>query len=138
VHEIEHDGYRLIVRRDGETVRLLTRRGHDGPVARRSPPTTYIRHVLAERRRQIDLVVLLVYENLPNLLRHGKFAEGFTLPNPLAVIPDRFILIFQIKAEHVLCRFRSPNRLGRDGRHFAQIVDLPRNDQGVLQLLMGV
>jgi bifunctional non-homologous end joining protein LigD len=29
VHEIKHDGYRLIVRRDGEAVRPLTRRGHD-------------------------------------------------------------------------------------------------------------
>jgi bifunctional non-homologous end joining protein LigD len=29
VREIEHDGYRLIVRRDGQTVRLFTRRGHD-------------------------------------------------------------------------------------------------------------
>jgi hypothetical protein len=30
VHEIKHDGYRLIVpRRDGPTVRLFTRRGHD-------------------------------------------------------------------------------------------------------------
>jgi ATP-dependent DNA ligase len=28
VHEIKHDGYRLIVRRDGEAVRLFTRRGH--------------------------------------------------------------------------------------------------------------
>jgi ATP-dependent DNA ligase len=29
VHEIKHDGYRLIVRRDGTVVRLFTRRGHD-------------------------------------------------------------------------------------------------------------
>jgi len=29
VHEIKHDGYRLIVRRDGKAVRLSTRRGHD-------------------------------------------------------------------------------------------------------------
>jgi bifunctional non-homologous end joining protein LigD len=29
VHEIKHDGYRLIVRREGKTVRLFTRRGHD-------------------------------------------------------------------------------------------------------------
>jgi bifunctional non-homologous end joining protein LigD len=29
VHEIKHDGYRLQVRRDGETVRLFTRRGYD-------------------------------------------------------------------------------------------------------------
>jgi bifunctional non-homologous end joining protein LigD len=29
VHEVKHDGYRLIVRRAGETVRLFTRRGYD-------------------------------------------------------------------------------------------------------------
>jgi bifunctional non-homologous end joining protein LigD len=29
VHEVKHDRYRLIVRRDGDTVRLFTRRGHD-------------------------------------------------------------------------------------------------------------
>jgi bifunctional non-homologous end joining protein LigD len=29
VHEIKHDGYRLIVRRDGKSVRLFTRRGDD-------------------------------------------------------------------------------------------------------------
>jgi bifunctional non-homologous end joining protein LigD len=29
VHEIKHDGYRLIVRRDGGAVRLFTRRGCD-------------------------------------------------------------------------------------------------------------
>ena len=29
VHEIKHDGYRLIVRRDRDAVRLFTRRGHD-------------------------------------------------------------------------------------------------------------
>jgi len=29
VHEIKHDGYRLIVRRDGDRVRLYTRRGYN-------------------------------------------------------------------------------------------------------------
>jgi ATP dependent DNA ligase domain len=29
VHEVKHDGYRLIVRREGPTVRLFTRRGYD-------------------------------------------------------------------------------------------------------------
>ena len=29
MHEVKHDGYRLIVRRDGEAVRLFTRRGYD-------------------------------------------------------------------------------------------------------------
>jgi ATP-dependent DNA ligase len=29
IHEIKHDGYRLQVRRDGDSVRLFTRRGYD-------------------------------------------------------------------------------------------------------------
>jgi len=29
VHEIKHDGYRLVVRRDGARVRCFTRNGHD-------------------------------------------------------------------------------------------------------------
>jgi ATP-dependent DNA ligase len=34
VHEIKHDGYRLIVRRHGKAVRLFTRRGYvTGPTA---------------------------------------------------------------------------------------------------------
>jgi bifunctional non-homologous end joining protein LigD len=32
VHEIKHDGYRLIVRRDGSTVRLYTRNAYDWTV----------------------------------------------------------------------------------------------------------
>ena len=29
IHEIKHDGYRLIVQREGNRVRLFTRNGHD-------------------------------------------------------------------------------------------------------------
>ena len=29
LHEIKHDGYRLIVQREGKRVRLFTRNGHD-------------------------------------------------------------------------------------------------------------
>src|SRR5215472_7895471 len=29
IHDIKHDGYRLIARRDGDRVRLFTRRGYD-------------------------------------------------------------------------------------------------------------
>ena len=29
LHEVKHDGYRLIVQRDSERVRLFTRNGHD-------------------------------------------------------------------------------------------------------------
>jgi hypothetical protein len=38
VHEIKHDGYRLQVRRDGDTVRLFARRGYD--VNREGPRVT--------------------------------------------------------------------------------------------------
>jgi hypothetical protein len=49
-------------------------------------PSTHLHSARPRRAPSPDqLVVLLVYENLPNLLRHGKFAEGFTLANPLAV-----------------------------------------------------
>lgn len=29
IHEIKHDGYRLIVQREGQRVRLFTKNGHD-------------------------------------------------------------------------------------------------------------
>jgi ATP-dependent DNA ligase len=29
MHEIKHDGYRMIIKCDGKRVRLLTRNGHD-------------------------------------------------------------------------------------------------------------
>jgi len=35
IHEIKHDGFRLIARRDGEAVRLLSRKGID--LSRRFP-----------------------------------------------------------------------------------------------------
>jgi ATP-dependent DNA ligase len=35
IHEIKYDGFRLIVHRDGDRVRLLTCNGHDGPAANR-------------------------------------------------------------------------------------------------------
>jgi bifunctional non-homologous end joining protein LigD len=37
LHEIKHDDFRLMARRDGAGVRLLTRNGHDGAGA--TPPS---------------------------------------------------------------------------------------------------
>jgi bifunctional non-homologous end joining protein LigD len=55
VSEIKHDGYRLQVRRDGDAVRLFTRRGYDwttnplsGDRGHRGPPPRQIVHA---RRR---------------------------------------------------------------------------------------
>jgi bifunctional non-homologous end joining protein LigD len=47
VHEIKHDGYRLIVRRDGPTVRLYSRNAHDW-TARLSAIATAARRIKAE------------------------------------------------------------------------------------------
>jgi bifunctional non-homologous end joining protein LigD len=33
IHEIKHDGFRLMVRRDPVGIRLITREGNDGPPA---------------------------------------------------------------------------------------------------------
>jgi bifunctional non-homologous end joining protein LigD len=46
VHEIKHDGYRLMVRRDGSRVRCFTRNGHDWATASRPLP----KPLLASRR----------------------------------------------------------------------------------------
>jgi bifunctional non-homologous end joining protein LigD len=47
VHEIKHDGYRLIVRRDGPTVRLYSRNAHDW-TARLSAIATAARRIKAK------------------------------------------------------------------------------------------
>jgi len=35
LHEIKHDGFRIIARKDGERVRLYSRPGNDAPTASR-------------------------------------------------------------------------------------------------------
>ena len=72
------------------------------------------------------------------MLRQGIFAERFALPDAHAVIADGLVFIVEIEPEHLLGIFRRAHRLGRNGRHFAEIVDLPRDDQGMIELLLGV
>jgi len=52
VHEIKHDGYRLIVRRDGDTVRLFTRRGYNW--TNRYPPIARAAAKLRARSFTLD------------------------------------------------------------------------------------
>jgi ATP-dependent DNA ligase len=52
IHEIKHDGYRLIVRKDGGRVRLLTRRGFD--CSDRYPAITVTLKLLRVRSATID------------------------------------------------------------------------------------
>ena len=83
-------------------------------------------------------MILFFDKNLANLLRHGKFTESFALPNPLAIISDRFVFVFQVKTKHIFRFVRSADGLWRYRRHSAQIVDLAGNDEGMLQLLLGM
>ena len=72
------------------------------------------------------------------MLRHGVLSERFTLPDTVAVIADGVGFILQIVPQHVLRVVRCANRFGGNRRHLAEIVDLPREDQGMIELLLGV
>ena len=71
IHEIKHDGYRLIIQREGKQVRLLTRNGHDwtdrfplkcGDGIRTSSALHSTRHPLSdealEPNRLVDVVLI--------------------------------------------------------------------------------
>src|SRR5580693_3837058 len=83
---------------------------------------------LAQRSGQIDLMVLLLHEDLANLFRHCELSQRFTLPDAIPVIANGVVLIVEIEPQHVFRILRSAYRLGRDHRHFAEVVDLPRKD----------
>src|SRR5579864_5922629 len=62
------------------------------------PRPAKIGDVFSQSCSQIDLVVLLVHQNLPDLLGHGKLAQRFALTHPLTVIADGLVFVLQIKA----------------------------------------
>jgi bifunctional non-homologous end joining protein LigD len=81
VHEIKHDGYRLIVRRDGNNVRLFTRRGYDWTGRYRAIATTTAK--LRASSFTIDgEAVIAIFDALH---RHGTVSEAmlyaFDLPS---------------------------------------------------------
>ena len=73
IHEIKHDGYRLMARRDPMGIRLLTRNGHDW--APRYPLVVEAVNHLKVRSCLIDGEVVCCDERglaTPRLLRHRK------------------------------------------------------------------
>ncbi len=92
--------------------------------------TANVWNFYAEGSGQINLMILLLHEDLANLFRHRVFSKLFTLPDAIAVIANGFIFIFEIIPEHVFRIFRCAYRLGSYSWHCAEIVDLPREDQG--------
>ena len=119
---------------------LAEREGHTPPApgyARSSRPS-HVGDVLAQRGRQVDLVLLLLDQDLADVLGHGVLAQRLALADALAVVADRLVLVLEVEPEHLLGLLRRLHRLGRDRRHPAEVVDLLGDDQGVLQLLAGV
>jgi hypothetical protein len=72
LHEIKHDGFRLLAQRDGERVRLFTRNGHDW--AERYPAATKALELLDVKSCAIDGEIVVCDERglaVFDLLRHG-------------------------------------------------------------------
>ena len=67
VHEIKHDGYRLIVRRDGETVRLFTRLNYGPGIRSHGRPS---QGALSNGKREEDMDHKIVGLKLSGLRRY--------------------------------------------------------------------
>src|SRR5438132_10935289 len=83
-------------------------------------------------------MVLLLYKDLANLFRHSEFTKRFALPDAIAVISNGVVFIFEIEPQYLFRIFRRAYLLGSNPWHFAEIVDLPRFYQGMVELLLGV
>jgi hypothetical protein len=92
----------------------------------------------AKRSGQIDLMFLFLDKDLSNLLRHRVLSKNFTLADAIAVVANGFIFVIEIISEHVFRIFRCAYRLWSYGGHFAEVIDLPREDKGMIELLLSV
>jgi hypothetical protein len=79
VHEIKHDGYRLQVRRDSDTVRPFTRRGHDW--TSRYPAIAATAAQLRARSFTLDGEALVCGPDGPK--PECRRLERFKLPRPV-------------------------------------------------------
>src|SRR5579872_4536691 len=59
-----------------------------------------VRGVLAQRRGEIDQVLLLLPEDLANVLGDRVLAERFTLFHALAIRADRVALVLEVGPQH--------------------------------------
>src|SRR5256885_1348620 len=74
----------------------------------------------------------------PRTLSPIPIAERLALPHALAVRADRVVLVLQIGAQHLLGLLRELHRERRRRRHAAQVVDVLRHDERMLQFLARV
>src|SRR5262245_12314397 len=83
-------------------------------------------------------MLLLLTQDLANVLRHCVFLQGFALHDTVAVGANRRVLVVEVGAEHPSRIIRLFHRQSRCRRHSAQVVDLLRDRESVLQLLASV
>src|SRR5437764_8932492 len=92
-------------------------RGTGGRTAPRLPPipcpSAQDRRVLAQGRGEVDQVLLLVLEDLPDVLGDGEFAQGLALLHPPAVLADGLALALEVEAQHLPGGLRTLDRLRR-------------------------
>jgi hypothetical protein len=89
---------------------VRARRAASKPIARLQSPqalrwlttvaslgsATHVWNLFAKGRRQIDLMVLLLHEDLANLLGYRVFPKRFTLTDAVAVIADGLVFVLEI------------------------------------------
>jgi hypothetical protein len=83
-------------------------------------------------------MVLLLHKDLANLFRHRKFPKRFALPDAIAIVTNGVVFIFEIEPQHLFRVCRRADRFGSNRWHFTEVIDLPRDDQGMVELLLGV
>jgi len=88
-----------------------------------------------QRISQIHQMFLFLDDNAAQNLAEGKFAHGISLTNPLAVILNRYALVFQIELEHGSSIFRRLYRYRFHRGLAAEIVDLLGDLQCMAQFL---
>src|ERR1700747_2179800 len=71
-----------------------------------------VRNLNAQRRGQIDLMILLLHEDLANLFRHREFSERFALPDAIAIIANGFIFVVEVEPQHIFRTLRRANGFG--------------------------
>ena len=141
LHELKHDGFRLILQREGERVRLFTRRGHDwsdrypliSAAARRLKTSSFVidgeavwldDHGLADfdrlqSRRHDDEVKLVAFDLLAvggeDIRREPLHARKVRLAKLLAKPRDAIQLVEHLDGEIGPQMFAQACRLGCEG-----------------------
>mgnify|MGYP001235191872 CR=1 FL=1 len=82
----------------------------------------------------VDLVLLLLSKDLPDLFGHRELAERLALPDPLPIVSNRLRLVVQVELQHLARIGRHAHRLGLRRRHSAQVINLTGHRNRVREL----